>query len=156
MVDFFCVQCYNTYKRDFRLIQSGFDEALMHTAALKTHSLVRWFALRRRPERALPQAAAFVPVPPDATGHVEMPLSLMRPGDQGHVLSLCECCPARQHLLELGFTPGTPIEFVRRAPLGDPLTVRIRGYLLSLRRHEADAVRVRRCPPDWDDAPQGE
>ena len=96
------------------------------------------------------------PSPPDATGHVVTTLNQMGPGDRGHVLSLCECCAARQHLLELGFTPGTPIEFIRRAPLGDPLTVRIRGYQLSLRRHEADAVRVRRCPPDWDDAPEGD
>ena len=125
----------------------------MHTAALKTSGLVRWFALRRHVPIA---PTSFVPSPPDETGHVVMPLSEMRPGDYGHVLSLCECCEARQHLLELGFTPGTSIEFIRRAPLGDPLTVRIRGYQLSLRRLEAEAVRVRRCPPDWDDAQQGD
>ena len=128
----------------------------MHAAALTTHGLFRWFA---RWSRRIPIRSAeppFVPGPPDATGHVVMTLNQMLPGDQGHVLSLCECCEARQHLLELGFTPGTPIEFIRRAPLGDPLTVRIRGYQLSLRRHEADAVRVRRCPPDWDDAQQGD
>ena len=127
----------------------------MHAAALKTHALIRWFAFRRRPA-VLPILPAFMPDPPDASGHVFMTLSQMQPGDQGHILSLCECCAVRQHLLELGFTPGTPIEFIRRAPLGDPLTVRIRGYQLSLRRHEAEAVRVRRCPPDWDDAQQGD
>ena len=127
----------------------------MHEAALNVHSLFRWFAWWGRRAPARPEA--FVPGPPDATGHVVLPLSQMRPGDRGHVLSLCECCAARQHLLELGFTAGTPIEFIRRAPLGDPLTVRLRGYQLSLRRHEAEAVRVRRCPPDWDDdAQQGD
>ena len=112
-------------------------------------SLFSWLS-RRRPA-PMPDV---LPGPPDATGHVEMPLSRMQPGDQGHILSLCTCCAARQHLLELGFTPGTPIEFIRRAPLGDPLTVRVRGYQLSLRRLEAEAVRVRRCPPDWDDPVQ--
>ncbi len=88
---------------------------------------------------------------PDATGHVQMPLSKMQPGEIGHIQSLCSECEARPHLLEMGFTPGTEIEFVRVAPLGDPLTVRIRGYQLSLRRREADAVWVRVCPPDFDD-----
>ncbi len=85
---------------------------------------------------------------PDETGHREMPLSRLAPGDYGHVLSLCEGCDARAHLLELGFTPGTEIMVVRVAPLGDPLTVRLRGYQLSLRRREADAILMRRCPPE--------
>ena len=86
----------------------------------------------------------------DATGHVEMRLSQMLPGEVGHILSLCSECAVRPHLLELGFTQGTEVEFVRVAPLSDPLTVRIRGYQLSLRRREADAVWVRVCPPDFD------
>jgi ferrous iron transport protein A len=45
-----------------------------------------------------------------------------------------------QRLMELGLTDGEEVELVRFAPLGDPLEIRIRGYLLSLRRHEARAV----------------
>lgn len=85
---------------------------------------------------------------PDETGHREMPLSRLAPGEYGHVLSLCEGCDVRAHLLELGFTPGTEITVVRVAPLGDPLTVCLRGYQLSLRRREADAILMRRCPPE--------
>lgn len=87
---------------------------------------------------------------PDETGHREMPLSRMMPGEFGHVLSLCPDCENRAHLLELGFTPGTEITVVRVAPLGDPLTIRLRGYQLSLRRREADAILMRRCPPEFD------
>lgn len=43
-------------------------------------------------------------------------------------------------LMEMGLVPGTPIEMVRRAPLGDPLEIRLRGYLLSLRSSEASGV----------------
>jgi len=86
---------------------------------------------------------------PDETGHVEMPLSAMRPGDYGHVLSLCPHCEVREHLLELGFTPGSEIKILRVAPLGDPMTVRVRGYQLSLRKREAEAVHMRRCPPEF-------
>jgi Fe2+ transport system protein FeoA len=85
--------------------------------------------------------------PEDETGHIEVPLSVMLPGDDGHVLALRGNPEYRQHLLELGFTPGTPVTFVRSAPLGDPITVRVRGYQLSLRRREAEAVLMRRCPP---------
>ena len=87
---------------------------------------------------------------PDETGHIEMPLSGMHPGDFGHVISLDGDASVRQHLQEMGFTAGTAIEFVRMAPLRDPITVLIRGYQLSLRRREADAILVRRCPPDFE------
>ena len=43
-------------------------------------------------------------------------------------------------LMEMGLLPGTPIEMVRRAPLGDPLKIRLRGYLLSLRKAEASSI----------------
>jgi len=98
--------------------------------------------------------------PPDETGHVEMPLACMLPGDDGHVLGLKGDPEVRQHLLEMGFTAGTPVVFVRVAPLGDPLTVRVRGYQLSLRHKEAEAIWMRRCPPggelpiDWRPAPE--
>ena len=86
--------------------------------------------------------------PADETGHIPMPLSQMLPGEQGHVLELQGDPETRQHLLEMGFTLGTQIDFLRVAPLRDPITVRIRGYQLSLRRKEADAILMRRCPPE--------
>jgi len=108
--------------------------------------LCRWYAS----QKAARLAAELAEFRPDETGHTEMPLSRMRPGDFGHVLALQPGCEVREHLLELGFTPGTEITVIRVAPLGDPLTVRIRGYQLSLRRREAEAVLMRRCPPDFD------
>ena len=104
----------------------------------------KWWQAGKARSEALTQYVA------DETGHTEMPLSEMRPGDFGHVLSLCPSCEQREHLLELGFTSGTEITVVRLAPLGDPMTVQIRGYQLSLRRREAEAVTMRRCPPEFD------
>ena len=49
-------------------------------------------------------------------------------------------------LMEMGLLPGTRIEMVRRAPFGDPLEIRLRGYLLSLR--SADAAEVALAPLD--------
>ncbi len=48
----------------------------------------------------------------------------------------------RRRLLEMGLLPGTRVEVVRRAPLGDPLELRLRGYALSIRREEAAAIEV--------------
>jgi ferrous iron transport protein A len=45
-------------------------------------------------------------------------------------------------LLEMGFVPGVVVALIKRAPLGDPLELRLRGYHVSLRRAEARAIRV--------------
>ena len=47
-------------------------------------------------------------------------------------------------LMEMGLLPGARVEMVRRAPFGDPLEIRLRGYLLSLR--SADAAEVSLAP----------
>jgi ferrous iron transport protein A len=45
-------------------------------------------------------------------------------------------------LLELGLVPGTEIEVVRRAPLGDPIELVVRGSHFSIRRREARRILV--------------
>ena len=42
----------------------------------------------------------------------------------------------------MGLLPGTRIETIRRAPLGDPLKIRLRGYLLSLRLADAAHIQM--------------
>jgi ferrous iron transport protein A len=50
--------------------------------------------------------------------------------------------PNRCRLMELGFTRGTEVEVTRRAAFGGPVLVQLRSYKLSLRREEAEAIRV--------------
>lgn len=45
-------------------------------------------------------------------------------------------------LLEMGILPGTSIEVVRSAPLGFPIEIKVRGYLLTLRKAEAQCVEI--------------
>ncbi len=45
-------------------------------------------------------------------------------------------------LLEMGLVPGTPITLIKRAPGGDPVQLRVRGFHLSLRIAEAGRVRL--------------
>lgn len=48
----------------------------------------------------------------------------------------------RRRLMELGLVPGTRIELLRVAPLGDPLELLVRGASLSIRKAEASAIQV--------------
>jgi Fe2+ transport system protein FeoA len=45
-------------------------------------------------------------------------------------------------LRELGLVPGTKIRLVRRAPLGDPLEIAVRGSRLAIRRSEARHIQI--------------
>jgi len=63
-------------------------------------------------------------------------------GADARVVGIDLPAPVRQRLLELGFLPGTRLRAVRRAPLGDPLEIEVRGYRLSLRCREAKGIRV--------------
>ncbi|HEY3500175.1 MAG TPA: FeoA family protein [Polyangiaceae bacterium] len=49
----------------------------------------------------------------------------------------------RRRLMELGLVPGTRVELVAIAPLGDPLELLVRGSSLSIRRADASTVSVR-------------
>jgi ferrous iron transport protein A len=49
---------------------------------------------------------------------------------------------SRPRLMEMGLVIGTPVELVRFAPLGDPVEIKVRGYHLTLRKHEAEQIWV--------------
>jgi Fe2+ transport system protein FeoA len=50
----------------------------------------------------------------------------------------------REKLLSMGLTPGTEFSVVRLAPLGDPVEINVRGYAVSLRKDEAQLLKVER------------
>lgn len=63
-------------------------------------------------------------------------------GATGRVVALPKGIPAMTRLRELGLLPGTKIQLIRKAPLGDPLEISIRGSLLSLRKSEAEQIEI--------------
>ena len=81
---------------------------------------------------------------PRANGHEpdERPLNRLAPGDGGRIVRIDAEPGITRRLMELGLVPGTDIEMIRAAPLGDPLEVSVRGLHLSLRRTEAAHVHV--------------
>ncbi len=50
----------------------------------------------------------------------------------------------REKLLSMGLTKNTIIRLIKTAPLGDPVEIEVRGYKLSLRKAEAEALALRR------------
>ena len=74
-----------------------------------------------------------------------VPLHTLHPKEKGIVHSIAAAVPMlRQRLLEMGLTKGSSVEFIRTAPMGDPIEILIRGYRLSLRKQEAESVLVER------------
>lgn len=48
----------------------------------------------------------------------------------------------KTRMLQMGFTPGTRVRIIRRAPLADPLEIKVRGTRMVLRRDECRNIRV--------------
>ncbi len=63
-------------------------------------------------------------------------------GESGRISGYTEDGSYRRQLLAMGLTPGVGLKILRRAPMGDPVELEVRGFNLSLRRDEAQCVLV--------------
>ncbi len=63
-------------------------------------------------------------------------------GQIGKIVKISGDGAIRRHLLDMRLTKGAAVEMVRNSPLGDPVEYLVRGYLLSLRKSEAELVEV--------------
>jgi Fe2+ transport system protein FeoA len=70
-------------------------------------------------------------------------LSQMSVGQKGIVEEFAVQNEGHERLEEMGVTQGEGIEIIRYAPLGDPIEIKIRGYCLSLRKQEADRIKIK-------------
>ena len=69
----------------------------------------------------------------------------MRAGEIGEITGFYEGDPNyRRRLLSLGLTKGAKFRVVRVAPLGDPMEIEVRGSQLTLRKSEANILKVRK------------
>lgn len=73
-------------------------------------------------------------------------ISELKIGESAKVMSLSKANTVyRQKLLAMGLTPGTTFLIKRKAPLGDPIELAVRGFGLSLRKGEAEILQIERC-----------
>ena len=74
-----------------------------------------------------------------------MQLADMKTGYKGRILAVHAGEKIyRQRLIAMGLVPGTEFLVSRIAPLGDPVEITVRGYALSLRKHEAAILVIER------------
>lgn len=69
-------------------------------------------------------------------------LNEMAIGEQGVIVSVGGDGLIRRRLFDMGVTPGADVYLRKKAPLGDPYEVTLRGYELTLRKTEAENVTV--------------
>jgi Fe2+ transport system protein FeoA len=69
-------------------------------------------------------------------------LSQLEIGEKGVVKLVNGEGAVRRRLFDMGITPGAEIYLRKKAPLGDPIEITLRGYELTLRKSEAAHVEM--------------
>ena len=69
-----------------------------------------------------------------------MTLDNLNIGESARILSVSGDAALRRHFLDMGLTPHTVVTLVKRAPMGDPLEIYVRGYELTLRKEDAAQI----------------
>lgn len=66
----------------------------------------------------------------------------LKNGESGTVMIVGIEGKLHRRLIEMGLTPGARVCVTKRAPLGDPIEIRLRGYELTLRADDAAQILV--------------
>ena len=70
-----------------------------------------------------------------------MRLSQLKAGERGRIKGF-ENSDLELKLMEMGCIPGETVIVEQVAPLGDPISIRVAGYSLSLRKDEANQIQL--------------
>ncbi|MDR2687598.1 MAG: ferrous iron transport protein A [Oscillospiraceae bacterium] len=71
-----------------------------------------------------------------------MTLRELHVGQSGQVLAVGGEKALRRRLLDMGITPRTSVTVKKTAPMGDPIELLLRGYVLTLRLEDAEKITV--------------
>ncbi|MCI7540799.1 MAG: ferrous iron transport protein A [Veillonellaceae bacterium] len=68
----------------------------------------------------------------------------LRDGTTGMNLKISEIGDSalKERLMTMGLIPGTKVQILRSAPLGDPIAIRVRSYNLAIRKADAEKIAV--------------
>lgn len=69
-------------------------------------------------------------------------LRQMQVGQQGRIAAVEALGEMNRRIRDMGLIPGTTVSVVGRAPLKDPVALRLSGVTISLRNSEADFIKV--------------
>jgi Fe2+ transport system protein FeoA len=70
-------------------------------------------------------------------------LSSMSLGEKALIVAFSFDSAEGERIQEMGLAPGEQLEIVRLPPPGEPIEIKIRGYFVSLRKQEADRIKVK-------------
>lgn len=66
----------------------------------------------------------------------------MQVGDFAIVKNVAGDGQLRKRMLDLGLTKGCKLQLIRKAPLGDPVEIELRGFRLTIRKNEASIIEL--------------
>lgn len=72
----------------------------------------------------------------------QMPMRQMTDNQEGTIKTIKAQGEMGRRLRDMGLVPGTKIKIQGRAPLYDPVALRVMGFTLTLRNSEADYIEV--------------
>lgn len=76
-----------------------------------------------------------------------MTLAELAPGNRGTITVVGGEGALRRRLLDMGLTPRTRVEVRKRAPMGDPIELFLRGYALTIRLDDAAKIEITDTEP---------
>ena len=76
-----------------------------------------------------------------------MTLDMLNAGESGVITAVGDEGVLRCRLLDMGLIPQTRITVSKIAPMGDPMELQLRGYVLTLRREDARSIEIKKAEP---------
>ena len=76
-----------------------------------------------------------------------MTLDMLNAGESGVITAVGGAGVLRCRLLDMGLIPQTRITVSKIAPMGDPMELQLRGYVLTLRREDARSIEIKKAEP---------
>ena len=76
-----------------------------------------------------------------------MTLDMLNAGESGVITAVGGEGVLRCRLLDMGLIPQTRITVSKIAPMGDPMELQLRGYVLTLRREDARSIEIEKAEP---------
>ena len=76
-----------------------------------------------------------------------MTLDMLNAGESGVITAVGGEGVLRCRLLDMGLIPQTRISVSKIAPMGDPMELQLRGYVLTLRREDARSIEIKKAEP---------
>lgn len=72
-----------------------------------------------------------------------MTLDNIKPGQGGVISTIGGQGLLRRRLLDMGLTPNTRVKVRKVAPMGDPIELSLRSYILTIRKEEAAKIELK-------------